>query len=228
MLAIVVNVDPFTLRSQQAALEEAGFDVLAAASFADASEQVARCSPDLVVTDVRLRDYNGIHLALRIGVSSPRTRVVVVGYPDRDLEHEASAAGALYLDSAQLSTIVDASARVFDRLIRRRRKHRVRVDGRIEAHAEGVPVRLIDVSEVGFRIEGPAAPPYSAMLTFRIDVPAAGVWIRARPVWSVAGDGCASAVHGASVALGKRATNTRWEHFVAAVAADLEQRDASR
>ena len=221
-LAVVVNVDTLTLRTQQRALEEAGFTVLPASSFSEGAERVAQALPDLLVTDVRLRDYNGIHLVIRARSQSPHTRAVVVGYPDRDLEHEASDAGALYLDRSDIEAVVDGARRVFDVLARRRRWRRVRVDGRIAALVDHTPVKLIDVSDVGFRMEAPSDP-HLATETFRIHVPAASVTTEARSVWILPGPASTYAVCGASVELGKSVTNTPWEQFVASVAATLDK-----
>jgi CheY-like chemotaxis protein len=221
MVAVVVSVDPSSLRTQQRALEEAGFDVLPASTFQEGAEKVAHAKPDLLVTDVRLQDYNGIHLVIRAQFQSPHTRAVVVGYPDRSLERDAADAGALYLDRSDVEVVVEAARRVFDDRARHRRWHRVRVEGRIEAFVDKLPVSLIDISEGGFRMEAPRDPVYVVSRTFYIHLPGPYLTTRARSVWILPGEGSGDAVCGAWVEADKNSTITPWKLFVAAVAAEV-------
>jgi hypothetical protein len=66
------------------------YDVLAVATFATAKAELER-GPRLLITQVRLREYNGLHLALwgnARGIPS-----IVVGDPDPVLEREAKEIG---------------------------------------------------------------------------------------------------------------------------------------
>ena len=68
-----------------------------AASFAAAKQQIDE-HPSLVVSEVRLGEYNGLHLALRAQVRG--VPAVLIGEPDSVLEREAAQLGAVYLAGA--------------------------------------------------------------------------------------------------------------------------------
>ena len=75
-------------------LTEGGYDVTLATSFAVAKAQLPTM-PHLVVSEVRLGEYNGLHLASRAracGIPS-----VVVGEPERVLERDARQMGIAYI-----------------------------------------------------------------------------------------------------------------------------------
>ena len=68
-------------------------------TFAAANVQL-RKRPDLVITDVKLGDFNGLHLALKArhrGIPA-----VVIGEPDALLERDAMELGAAYVTPASL------------------------------------------------------------------------------------------------------------------------------
>jgi DNA-binding NtrC family response regulator len=76
-------------------LESAGFAVAGAGSFEEATKALATMTPDLLVADVRLAAFNGLHLLHRSRSTHPRmASIVISGYPDPGIEHEAKQAGA--------------------------------------------------------------------------------------------------------------------------------------
>jgi CheY-like chemotaxis protein len=107
--AILVTVTAATRNERRHLLEEAGFNVATAASFEEGCNLLRQVQPDLLVADVRLLDYNGLHLAMRARDESPRTRTVIVGDPDLVLERDAKALGARYVTSADLPAFVEAA-----------------------------------------------------------------------------------------------------------------------
>ena len=69
--------------------------------------------PDLLVTDVRLGAYNGVHLVVRAHTDNPSMPALVMDvHHDRVLENEAKKAGAVYvgepLDAGPLVALVAA------------------------------------------------------------------------------------------------------------------------
>jgi DNA-binding NtrC family response regulator len=56
--------------------------------------------PDLLVTELRLGEYNGLHLALR--AQARQVPAVVIGDPDPVLENDAAKFGATFLRAADL------------------------------------------------------------------------------------------------------------------------------
>jgi DNA-binding NtrC family response regulator len=77
----------------------AGFDAVAVTSFQDAVEMLRESCPDLLATEVRLGDHNGLHLALRAHDLYPELPILVIG-TDFDGASDAGAFGATFLSLA--------------------------------------------------------------------------------------------------------------------------------
>jgi FixJ family two-component response regulator len=116
-------------------------------SFA-AAKQHLEDRPCLLISEVRLGEYNGLHLALR--AQGPGIPVVLVGEPDLVLQREAAQLGAIYLshalDAQQLLAVVQP---IVEAAIA------VGAWERTAAHAAGEPARADlaargDVSSVSF------------------------------------------------------------------------------
>jgi CheY-like chemotaxis protein len=87
-------------------LTEAGHEVILVTSF-PAGKARLELAPSVLISEIRLGDYNGLHLALRAkGGNIPS---LVVGNPDPVLEREAARLGVAYL-TLQLSRSVLLSA----------------------------------------------------------------------------------------------------------------------
>jgi hypothetical protein len=56
--------------------------------------------PDLLITELKLGEHNGLHLALRARAKS--VPAVVIGEPDPVLERDAFQLGAMFLHAAEL------------------------------------------------------------------------------------------------------------------------------
>ena len=90
-------------------------DVTARSSFAEAREYLLHHSPDVVATDVRLREYNGLHLVLLARAQRPDVMAFVYSaHSDAALLAEAAACGAVFVDkqvaSGELIAALDPSA----------------------------------------------------------------------------------------------------------------------
>lgn len=110
--ALLVNVAEPALHEQRQALEDAGFAVVTASAFTEASALLTEIHPDLLVAPVRLGTHNGIHLAVRAQSLSPSTRVLILGYPDVVLERDATDAGAAYLAEPDVKTLVELARKL--------------------------------------------------------------------------------------------------------------------
>ena len=75
-------------------LTEAGFLVSVVSTFAAAKAQM-RDDPSLLISEVRLGAYNGLHLGIYAKARGIPT--IVVGDRDADLEREAEGLGVVYL-----------------------------------------------------------------------------------------------------------------------------------
>ena len=89
-----------------------GHQVALATTFAGGRSQL-EAAPDLLVAEVKLGEYNGLHLALRaqaVGVPA-----IVIGPADPVLEREAKALGARYFATpVGRARIVDAMQQALD------------------------------------------------------------------------------------------------------------------
>ena len=96
---LVVDDAASTLGALSELLTDAGYDVLAAADFDQARRQIDEGNPDLLLLDVRLGAYNGLHLAIRERMTHPHRPVIIItGFPDSTLEAEARHYGAEFLE----------------------------------------------------------------------------------------------------------------------------------
>ncbi len=94
-LILVVDDDQVARTGLVALLESAGFAAAGAGSFEEATQALATTTPDLLVADVRLAAFNGLHLLHRSRRTHPRmASIVISGYPDPGIEHDARQAGA--------------------------------------------------------------------------------------------------------------------------------------
>jgi DNA-binding response OmpR family regulator len=79
-------------------LEGEGFAVLACATFGEARAQLATRRVAALLTDIRLAEFNGLHLVQLALTLHPRSRLVVFsGHSDDVLQAEAQGVGALWL-----------------------------------------------------------------------------------------------------------------------------------
>lgn len=75
-------------------LTDAGYEVIFVTSFS-AGKAHLDDSPSVLISEIRLGDYNGLHLALR--AKSSDIPAIVVGSPDVVLQQEAGRLGVVYL-----------------------------------------------------------------------------------------------------------------------------------
>ncbi len=79
-------------------LVAARYEVEAFDHFETAKDRLKHFTPDVLITDVRLGDFNGLQLVMFAKAEHPEvTAVVLTGFEDPVLRKDASAAGAKYL-----------------------------------------------------------------------------------------------------------------------------------
>jgi DNA-binding NtrC family response regulator len=109
---LIVTRDAWRERALPVWLSAAGYEVALVGTFAAAKAQL-KAVPDLVITDVKLGAYNGLHLAVR--AHSAGIPVIAMGADDSVLEREAAALNARWLGPAParetiLAAVEDAIA----------------------------------------------------------------------------------------------------------------------
>ena len=156
-ILIVEDHEP-TRQGLHALLTNAGYDVVSASTFAEGRRSLTEQTPDLLIADLRLGEYNGLQLiaAAPLGVPS----IIVTGFPDLVLEAEALKLGAHYVTKP---IVADALLRLIEEKIVSARKRRSRgstrrwdrkpVAGEVSAHVEDAPARIVDVSYGGVKFE---------------------------------------------------------------------------
>ena len=113
---LIVDDDPWLLKSVALLLVRGGYEVRACHEFEDAMERVTDGWPDVLLTDLRLGSHNGLQLAILARELHPdMVTVVFTGYDDPVLHEEAARFGARYLTKplwpgALLRTIASALA----------------------------------------------------------------------------------------------------------------------
>jgi DNA-binding NtrC family response regulator len=87
---LVVDSDSSDLVSTVLLLQSAGYHVVSAKAFDEAKQLLAGEAPDLLITGLRLGQYNGLHLILRSRTAHPAMAAIVTSpYHDSVLEAEA-------------------------------------------------------------------------------------------------------------------------------------------
>jgi hypothetical protein len=170
--------------------------------------------PEILVTDVRLGPYNGLHLVAVARVEFPRTSAIVVGAADHVLEIEATGLGARYLSGPVTPQALETAIGEMLALERpRRRWPRKRLPVEVPAVVGGWPARLLDVSYGGACLEvfGATLPADSV----EIVIPGLGVDLRGQRVWSHRAD----PLQPVSCGVQFQAADARWQTYVDTVAA---------
>jgi DNA-binding response OmpR family regulator len=104
---LLVAPTPRIAAAVTASLLHAGADVTVVTSF-KAARKGLESYPTLLISEVRLGEYNGLHLALR--ARSQGIRAIMVGDDDQVTRREAEKLGADYVSDCD-ATQMDASVR---------------------------------------------------------------------------------------------------------------------
>jgi DNA-binding response OmpR family regulator len=91
---LVVDDDVPTQSGLVALLESAGYETAAACSYVEGLTRLRQHAPDLLITDVRLGEFNGLQLVV---TNRETPAIVVTGFDDPVIEADARDAGAGYV-----------------------------------------------------------------------------------------------------------------------------------
>ena len=95
----LVEDNPAALQGMSDLLTDSGYEVTPIGGFMEAKRLLDQEVPDLLIVDIRLGDYNGLHLVVRQHLAHPNCRIIVTtGFPDPVLEGEARGYGAVYVE----------------------------------------------------------------------------------------------------------------------------------
>lgn len=172
---LIVEDDDASRQGLRQLLLNAGYSVLAASTFVEGRRAAAEDSPDLLIADIRLGEFNGLQLV----AAAPRAlpSIIVSGFPDPVLEAEALRLGAHYLtkpiEPRVLLTLIEE--KLLSAARRRaagstRRWDRKPVGGQLVARVDGELARLVDVSVGGVRFEIEREQPLPSSFTVKVEL----------------------------------------------------------
>jgi len=179
---LLVCADREQLTAREKAVGPLADKVYVASTFPQAKSILIEAKPDVLVTDLRLHEFNGIHLALWSRVRLPHLRSVIIGRTDPNLADDARAFGFDYVQEESAAAIIDHTLRALDTELPQRRWPRKRLPFPLSAEVGDSPAALLDVSYSGFRIQITDGVP-EPNTTFSIKVAEFGVQAAATCVW---------------------------------------------
>ncbi len=95
---LIVDDVPDTLNALAEFLKRSGYESLTASTFEEARKVADDQQPDLMIVDIRLGEYNGLHLVIRERLAHPdRPIIVISGYADDQTAAEVRQYGAEFL-----------------------------------------------------------------------------------------------------------------------------------
>jgi DNA-binding response OmpR family regulator len=211
---LVLEDDEHALSGIVELLRDAGHNVTGAATY-DAAKRLLAVSPfDLLVSDVRLRSFNGLHLVMQTRTDHPEIGVIIItGYDDPLIDMEAHRYHAQLVrkpirPAEFLRTVNEALAKVR----RQRRWPRKRVVGGFRVTVKGRPAAVVDVSYGGLRLELPEPAPVSE--SFDVEVAGIGLHLEVQAVWSQASDQSTGTLCGATLAAEHTPSARTWRAIV--------------
>jgi DNA-binding response OmpR family regulator len=180
---LVLDDDEHALSGIVELLRDGGHHVTGAATY-DAAKRLLAVSPfDLLISDVRLRSFNGLHLVMQTRVDHPETAIIIItGYDDPLIDMEAHRYQAeLVRKPIRPEEFQRTVALALSKVRRQRRWPRKRVVGGFRVTIKGKPAAVVDVSYGGLRIELPEGERLPD--SFDVEVAGIGLHLEVEPVW---------------------------------------------
>ena len=167
-------------------LRRAGFSTESVATFEEGRRKLTATSPDVLVTDVRLGEFNGLHLAIVGRDRRPALVAIVIGPTDAVLAKVAEQHGAIFLNEPVTEDELVAQVFLLQEVGRHRRWPRKHVAETVNVRFGEAPARIVDLSYGGLRLEvadvGATVPKLGSGL--RVSLPAFGVSFDTALIWT--------------------------------------------
>ena len=211
---LVLDDDEHALSGIVELLRDAGHNVTGAATY-DAAKRLLTVSPfDLLVSDVRLRSFNGLHLVMQTRADHPETAIIIItGYDDPLIDLEASRYRAdLVRKPIRPAEFTQRVSEVLSQVRRQRRWPRKRVVGGFRVTIKGRPAAVVDVSYGGLRFELPESQ--NLPESFDVEVAGIGLHLEVEPVWSHVLSETPGSVCGATLAAEHTPSARTWRAIV--------------
>lgn len=193
---LVLEDDENALAGIVELLCDAEFVVTGATTFDGAKRFLAAESYDLLIADVRLRGFNGLHLVREIRRDRPEMgTIIMTGYDPTMMELEAGRYGAMFVRKPiDPAGFLETVRKCLVAIRRQRRWARKPIVGGFRVTANGRPAAVLDVSYGGLRIEVPEAEALPSR--FGVDIASIGLHLDVDSVW------CRPAAAGGAVMCG--------------------------
>ena len=225
-VAIVVDADLAELRRTEHSLEQVGFVVMGAGSFAQAKALLVSITPEVVIADIKLEAFNGLHLAALCAVWRPATPFIAThNVYDPVLEADARRLNASYVvktpgreDLTRTAVELLQSHRQGHDAVRR--SHRKLAPTSTVVQIDASAAEVIDVSYGGVRLKlQSASRPSDERVpeSFDIVFPDQAFSLRAARVWAAHDSQTGGWLCGADVSQSDSQHLQRWREFVDSV-----------
>src|SRR6516225_2744741 len=112
---LVIDDEPLHAEAVAESLQRVGYETVVATSGSAGAKKIDHDEFDVVITDLRMHDFDGLAILKKVKQYQPDAEVIVItGHADFKTGAQAVQQGALYLpkpvDLAELRAIVDKSA----------------------------------------------------------------------------------------------------------------------
>ena len=180
---LLVGITPERIACRADVLGKSGFDVVAALGFQEAVRLLADHSPSLLISELRLGEFNGLHLVIRSQSAQPTMRAIFLDSAyDSVLELEAQRHGAVYLVEPVEDVELLAQASRMTAESPQRRWPRKAPGASLVARVAQRPARVVDLSYGGLRLEVLEAVDVASR--FEVALPEYGIGFQVQPVWT--------------------------------------------
>jgi DNA-binding response OmpR family regulator len=165
-------------------LKDSGHLISFAPGFEAAIKKLDQIAPELLITDVRLGGFNGLHLVIRSQSTRPNMRAILLDrVHDPVVAQDAERHGAAYIGGhVSPRVLAEHVSRLLNEGGPQRRWPRKQPVKGLVFHVARRTARVIDISYGGIRLELP--PAESIPAKFRMAIPGFEGVFRAKPVWS--------------------------------------------
>lgn len=180
---LVVDDDEVALSGVVELLRDAGHHVTGAETYDAAKRLLSISAFDLLVSDVRLRSFNGLNLVMHARSDhSDMAIIIMTGYDDPLIDLEAHRYNAPIMKKPlRPREFLQQVEKVLRGVRRQRRWPRKRVVGGFRVTVAGRPAAVVDVCYGGLRLEMPDGSPPPGR--FDLEIAGIGLHLQAEPVW---------------------------------------------
>jgi CheY-like chemotaxis protein len=181
---LVLDDDESALAGIVELLRDSGYLVTGVTTYDAAKRLLALDFYDLLITDIRLRGFNGLHLVRQSHRDRPEMGIIIIsGYDEPMIEVEAGRYGAEFVRKPiKPAAFLQTVARCLADVRRQRRWPRKRVVGGFRVTANGRPAAVVDVCYGGLRLEVPAGGELPS--AFEIEIAGIGLQLPVEAVWT--------------------------------------------